>query len=45
VPTLYGESVVLRLLDRGGQPVGLGELGMAPATLEQFRRSSAPTAS
>ena len=38
VPTLYGESVVLRLLDRGGQPVGLDELGMAPATLEQFRR-------
>jgi general secretion pathway protein E len=38
VPTLYGESVVLRLLDRGGRPVGLDELGMAPATLEQFRR-------
>ncbi|HEX9275518.1 MAG TPA: GspE/PulE family protein, partial [Casimicrobiaceae bacterium] len=38
VPTLYGESVVLRLLDRGGQPVGLDELGMPPATLEQFRR-------
>jgi len=37
VPTLYGESVVLRLLDRGGQPVGLDELGMAPTTLEQFR--------
>ena len=37
VPTLYGESVVLRLLDRGGQPVSLDELGMAPATLEQFR--------
>ena len=38
VPTLYGESVVLRLLDRGGRPVGLDELGMAPATLETFRR-------
>jgi len=38
VPTLYGESVVLRLLDRGGQPVGLDELGMAPETLERFRR-------
>ncbi len=37
VPTLYGESVVLRLLDRGGQPVSLDELGMAPATLAQFR--------
>jgi general secretion pathway protein E len=37
VPTLYGESVVLRLLDRGGQPVSLDELGMAPATLQTFR--------
>jgi general secretion pathway protein E len=33
VPTMYGESVVLRLLDRGGRPVGLDELGMAPETL------------
>ncbi len=38
VPTLYGESVVLRLLDRGGRPVALEELGMDPATLEVFRR-------
>ncbi len=38
VPTLYGESVVLRLLDRGGQPVSLDDLGMAPETLEVFRR-------
>ena len=37
VPTLYGESVVLRLLDRGGRPVALDELGMAPETLERFR--------
>ncbi|HWH04763.1 MAG TPA: GspE/PulE family protein [Gemmatimonadales bacterium] len=37
VPTLYGESVVLRLLDRGGRPVALGELGMAPDTLERFQ--------
>src|SRR5437870_2900682 len=37
VPTLYGESVVLRLLDRGGRPVALDELGMAPETLETFR--------
>src|SRR5207247_11334591 len=33
-----GESVVLRLLDRGGRPVGLDELGMAPDALETFRR-------
>jgi len=38
VPTLHGESVVLRLLDRGGQAVGLDDLGMAPDTLEAFRR-------
>src|SRR5438552_2529583 len=41
VPTLYGESVVLRLLDRGGRPVALDELGMAPELLEQFRRLAA----
>ncbi|MGH3055821.1 MAG: GspE/PulE family protein, partial [Gaiellaceae bacterium] len=28
VPTMFGESVVLRLLDRGGRPVTLDELGM-----------------
>jgi general secretion pathway protein E len=38
VPTLYGESVVLRLLDRGGRPVTLEELGMAPEMLGAFRR-------
>ncbi len=38
VPTLYGESVVLRLLDRGGQPVALGDLGMGRETLERFRQ-------
>jgi general secretion pathway protein E len=38
VPTMYGESVVLRLLDRGGRPVGLGELGMPEDILEAFAR-------
>jgi general secretion pathway protein E len=33
VPTMFGESVVLRLLDRGGRPVRLGELGMPPGVL------------
>jgi general secretion pathway protein E len=33
VPTVHGESVVLRLLDRGGRPVGLDELGMSPDVL------------
>ncbi|MFL5493505.1 MAG: GspE/PulE family protein [Gemmatimonadales bacterium] len=38
VPTLYGESVVLRLLDRGGRPVGLDELGMSAELATTFRR-------
>ncbi|HEV8356908.1 MAG TPA: GspE/PulE family protein [Gemmatimonadales bacterium] len=37
-PTMYGESVVLRLLDRGGAPVTLDALGMAPQALTAFRR-------
>jgi general secretion pathway protein E len=40
VPTLFGESVVLRLLDRGGQSVSLDDLGMAPDTLEAFSRAA-----
>jgi type II secretory ATPase GspE/PulE/Tfp pilus assembly ATPase PilB-like protein len=38
VPTMYGESVVLRLLDVGGRPVGLDELGMSPSVLDAFTR-------
>lgn len=34
VPTLHGESVVLRLLDRGGRPVALESLGMPPDMLD-----------
>src|SRR6201999_1611698 len=34
IPTMHGESVVLRLLDRGGRPVTLGELGMSAAVLQ-----------
>jgi len=37
VPTMYGESVVLRLLDRGGRLVGLVDLGMSPATLHAMQ--------
>ncbi|HEX5178445.1 MAG TPA: GspE/PulE family protein [Gemmatimonadaceae bacterium] len=37
VPTLHGESVVLRVLDRGGRPVGLDTLGMPAAILEQIK--------
>ena len=38
LPTLHGESVVLRLLDRGGRPVALEDLGMAPDTLAAIQR-------
>ena len=38
VPTMFGESVVLRLLDAGGRPVGLEELGMPALVLEAFVR-------
>lgn len=37
VPTMFGESLVLRLLDRGGRPVTLEELGIAPGPMEEFR--------
>ncbi len=38
IPTIHGESVVMRLLDRGGQAIGLDDLGMALDTLTAFRR-------
>lgn len=40
VPTLFGESLVLRLLDQGGRPTSLEELGMAPDTLARFREAA-----
>ena len=36
LPTLHGESVVLRLLDHAGRPAELGALGMSPALLARF---------
>jgi type II secretory ATPase GspE/PulE/Tfp pilus assembly ATPase PilB-like protein len=38
VPTMYGESVVLRLLDHGGRPVTLDELGMSSGVLNATRQ-------
>jgi general secretion pathway protein E len=41
LPTLHGESVVLRVLDNGGQGIALSGLGMADDTLDaltQFAR-------
>ena len=37
-PSLHGESVVLRILDRGGGVRGLDELGMDTRTLDAFQR-------
>jgi general secretion pathway protein E len=37
-PTLHGESVVLRVLDRGGRPVGLDTLGMPASILAQMAK-------
>lgn len=34
VPTIFGESVVLRLLERGGRPIGLAELGLPPNLMD-----------
>ena len=38
VPTMFGESVVLRLLDRGGRPVALDELGMPAGIFDAMSR-------
>jgi general secretion pathway protein E len=41
LPTLHGESVVLRLLDKESGRIGLVELGMGPDTLARFHRAIA----
>ena len=38
VPTVYGESVVMRVLDRASVRFGLGDMGFAPDTLERFHQ-------
>lgn len=40
IPTMFGESVVLRLLDHGGRPVTLDELGMSPQVLDVMEQLS-----
>jgi type IV pilus assembly protein PilB len=37
LPTLFGESVVMRVLDRGVVSLDLTKVGLAPAMLRQFR--------
>jgi type II secretory ATPase GspE/PulE/Tfp pilus assembly ATPase PilB-like protein len=41
LPSLHGESVVLRLLDTVRRPMGLDQLGLADDTLEALRRCAA----
>ena len=41
VPTIHGESVVLRLLERGGRPVDLAELGMPDSVFQGVTRVAA----
>ncbi|HEY7530759.1 MAG TPA: ATPase, T2SS/T4P/T4SS family [Gemmatimonadota bacterium] len=38
IPTLHGESVVIRLLDKGGARLDLEDLGMDGETLARFER-------
>jgi len=38
VPTVFGERAVMRILDKSTALMGLEELGMAPDTLEKWRR-------
>jgi general secretion pathway protein E len=40
LPTLLGESIVLRLLDHGGGPEGLDALGMPAGVHEAFARAA-----
>ncbi|MBU2623585.1 MAG: type II secretion system ATPase GspE [Proteobacteria bacterium] len=38
IPTLYGESVVMRILDRGGAIISLEELGFSEKALENLKK-------
>jgi type II secretion system protein E len=38
IPTLHGESAVIRLLERSGRRMGLTDLGMREDTFAEFRR-------
>ncbi|VAX25332.1 Type IV fimbrial assembly, ATPase PilB [hydrothermal vent metagenome] len=38
-PTIYGESVVIRILNRGDNPLGLDKIGLMGKTLEDFRKA------
>jgi type IV pilus assembly protein PilB len=39
IPAIYGEKVVMRILDKSTTPLNLGDLGFEREDLEQFRRA------
>ena len=39
IPAIFGEKVVLRILDKSATPLNLGDLGFDPEELEKFRRA------
>ena len=41
LPTLFGEKIVLRILDPGKLPLDLAGLGLAAVTLKRLRRAIA----
>ncbi|MFZ5801169.1 MAG: GspE/PulE family protein [Candidatus Omnitrophota bacterium] len=38
-PTIYGEKMVIRILDKSSVPLDLGKLGFSPKQLEDFHRA------
>jgi type IV pilus assembly protein PilB len=38
LPTIFGEKVVMRILDKSGMLLGMEEMGLAPEVLAQFRK-------
>jgi type IV pilus assembly protein PilB len=41
IPAIYGEKVVMRILDKSATPLNLGELGFENEDLERFRKAIA----
>ncbi|MBI5872794.1 MAG: Flp pilus assembly complex ATPase component TadA [Candidatus Omnitrophica bacterium] len=39
MPTIYGEKIVMRILDKGGVALDLAQMGFLPQQLELFRRA------
>jgi len=39
IPAIFGEKVVMRILDKSATPLNLGDLGFNPEELEKFRRA------